>query len=272
MKVAILGANGRMGRALLEAVDSTQGISLGATCVRETSAYLGQRAGQLVHLDHDADTEITTLTKDTLLGCSVVIDFTLPETLEHHLAICAEAKTPMIIGTTGLSSTQRDCLDSYAQRLPIVFAANYSVGVTLMARLCQVAASRLADSADIEIIEAHHRHKRDAPSGTAMLIGEAIAQQTNRNLETDGVYARHGDMGEREQRSIGFSTIRGGDIIGEHTALFADVGERLEITHKASSRQTFALGALRAARWIIDKPAGLYSMENVLDLKDILSF
>ena len=172
-----------------------------------------------------------------------------------------------MIGTTGLDGAQKDILQQAANLIPIVFAANYSVGVTLMLKLCRMGASVLADSADIEIIEAHHRHKLDSPSGTALALGEAIAEAAGRDLSNDAIYGRQGNTGERNQRTIGFSTIRGGDIIGEHTALFADIGERLEITHKASSRQTFAQGALRAARWLPSQPNGLYDMEDVLSLR-----
>ncbi|WP_100641812.1 4-hydroxy-tetrahydrodipicolinate reductase [Alteromonas facilis] len=260
MNIAILGANGRMGQALIEASSVVQSVQISAVCVRESSSlYKTTLLGSSLQYQTLNDTDSNDV--------DAVIDFTLPDALPAHLAYCVEHNKPIVVGTTGLLAEQKQALYEASKHIPIVFAANYSVGVTLMTKLCRIAAQALEDTADIEIIEAHHRHKRDAPSGTAKAIGEAIADQLNWDLETQAVYAREGDTGERDQKTIGFSTIRGGDIIGEHTALFADIGERLEITHKASSRQTFAIGALRAAKWLVAKEAGLYDMEDVLGLK-----
>ena len=268
MNLAIFGANGRMGNALLHTLSAQSELVLSAAFVRSTCTWLNQPVNQFIP-SFQADLSFTEYYQPALQSARVAIDFTLPAAFEQHLGVCLESKTPVVIGTTGLSSEQLLWLSEAAKSIPIVFAANYSVGVALMTKLCRIAASRLSDTADIEIIEAHHRFKRDAPSGTAKAIGEAIADEIGTTLETDAIYAREGDMGERDSSTIGFSTIRGGDIIGEHTALFADIGERLEITHKASNRQTFAVGALRAARWLVNKPAGLYNMEDVLELKDI---
>lgn len=268
MNIAVFGANGRMGNALLDALSQQTSLVLSAAIVRPTCAWLNRPVSQFVS-SFRGDLVYSEYSKPALERASVAIDFTLPASFERHLELCVITRTPVVIGTTGLTKEQLLLLETAAKSIPIVFAANYSVGVTLMLKLCRLAASRLADSADIEIIEAHHRHKVDAPSGTAMAIGEAIADEVGRSLETDAIYGREGDMGERDRRTIGFSTIRGGDIIGEHTALFADIGERLEITHKASSRQTFALGALRAAQWVVGKPVGLYDMEDVLELRDM---
>lgn len=267
MNIAILGANGRMGQALLSSSLQFTDITVAAACVRATSSWLGKP----VQLE-SSGTESSDLTYSTLMdvepnSIDLIIDFTLPEALSDHLSYACQHQIPMVIGTTGLEAAEQQQLREATNLIPIVFAANYSVGVTLMAKLCRIAARTLAETADIEIIEAHHRHKRDAPSGTAFAIGEAIADELDWDLEEHALYARHGDMGERDKNTIGFSTIRGGDIIGEHTALFADIGERFEITHKASSRQTFAKGAMRAAGWLSGKTPGLYDMEDVLGLK-----
>ncbi|WP_100658370.1 4-hydroxy-tetrahydrodipicolinate reductase [Alteromonas flava] len=260
MNIAILGANGRMGKALLDVVNEDQQVRLSAACVRANSTYYQQPIAQ-------SSLHYTTINEALSEDVDVVIDFTLPDALQGHLQQCVEANKPVVVGTTGLLSQQSAALVAAAQQIPVVFAANYSVGVTLMTKLSRMAASALGDTADIEIIEAHHRHKRDAPSGTAKAIGEAIADELQIDLEQHAIYGREGDTGERDQKTIGFSTIRGGDIIGEHTVLFADNGERLEITHRASSRQTFALGAVRAAKWVVGKTPGLYDLEDVLGIK-----
>lgn len=265
MNLAILGANGRMGKALIEAAQDDSGLTVTLACVRGSSELIGQSVKQLVNITADNAVTLSEFGKSD--NAEVIIDFTLPSALTAHLETCISMGRPVVIGTTGLNDEQLAAIHTAAKQIPIVFAANYSVGVTLMAKLCRMAAQTLGDTADIEIIEAHHRFKRDAPSGTAMAIGEAIADQLDINLKDRAIYGREGDTGERDQRTIGFSTVRGGDIIGEHTALFADIGERVEITHRASSRKTFALGALRAAKWLLNKPAGLYDMEDVLGLK-----
>lgn len=264
--IAIFGANGRMGRVLIEAIDHSLNDNLTAAAVRASSSFVGLDVGELAGIGKkgvmvcaDLSAHIETI--------DVLVDFTLPIAIIENLAFCVAHNKPIVIGTTGLNTEQKAALDSAAKHIPIVFAANYSVGVNLMLNLVRKAAAVMADTADIEILEAHHRFKKDAPSGTAMAIGEAIADEIGRDLSKCAVYGREGETGERDHHTIGFATIRAGDVVGEHTALFADIGERLEITHKASSRLTFAKGAVKAASWIIDKPAGLYDMQDVLGFK-----
>lgn len=265
-KIAIFGANGRMGRVLVEAVGANQHTVMSAAAVREGSSWIGFDIGEMAGLGR-----MGVLATDTLDSSAnqidVLIDFTLPEALDSNLAWCVAHKKPIVIGTTGLNEKQKQSLEQAAKHVPIVFAANYSVGVNLMLNLVRQTAKVMGDSADIEIVEAHHRFKKDAPSGTAVAIGEAIAQELGRDLSQCAVYGREGDTGERAQDTIGFATVRAGDVVGDHTALFADIGERLEITHKASSRLTFAKGAVSAAIWLVNKPAGLYDMEDVLGFK-----
>ena len=198
---------------------------------------------------------------------SVLIDFTLPEVMLKNLAFCRKAGKAMVIGTTGLDAAQKQVLAEAGKDIPIVFAANFSVGVNLSLKLLDMAARVLGDDADIEIIEAHHRHKIDAPSGTALRMGEVIADALGRDLQKVAVYGREGHTGARERETIGFATVRGGDVVGDHTVLFACEGERLEVTHKASSRMTFAKGAVRAALWLDGREPGLYDMQDVLDLR-----
>jgi len=196
-----------------------------------------------------------------------LIDFTLPEVMLKNLAICRKNGKAMVIGTTGLDAAQKQLLADAGKDIPIVFAANFSVGVNLSLKLLDLTARVLGDDADIEIIEAHHRHKIDAPSGTALRMGEVIADALGRDLQEVAVYGREGHTGARERDTIGFATVRGGDVVGDHTVLFATEGERLEITHKASSRMTFAKGAVRAALWLDGREPGLYDMQDVLDLR-----
>jgi 4-hydroxy-tetrahydrodipicolinate reductase len=265
MKVGLFGANGRMGRVLVEALDLSEDAMLSVATVRDDSAWVGMNVGELAGIGKKPITcsPISSLQQDS---ADVMIDFTLPAVIESNLAWCVKNNMPVVIGTTGLNDTQLAALDEAAKQIPIVFAANYSVGVNLMLSLVRQAASVLGNTADIEITEAHHRYKQDAPSGTAMAIGEAIADELGRDLKTCAVYGREGKEPERDQGTIGFATVRAGDIVGEHTALFADIGERLEITHKASSRLTFAKGAVHAAQWLHGRKPGLYSMANVLGL------
>lgn len=266
MKVGLFGANGRMGRVLIEALDQSENAELGAATVRDDSPWVGMNVGELAGIGK-RPVDCQGISSLTSAHAEVMIDFTLPVVFESNLAWCVAHKMPVVIGTTGLNDTQLAALDNAAKHIPIVFAANYSVGVNLMLSLVRQAAKALGDTADIEILEAHHRFKQDAPSGTAVAIGEAIADELGRDLKTCAVYGREGKGPERDHNTIGFATVRAGDVVGEHTALFADIGERLEITHKASSRLTFAKGAVHAAQWLKDKPAGLYSMVDVLDLK-----
>lgn len=265
MKVGLFGANGRMGRVLVEALDLSEEATLSIATVRDDSAWVGMNVGELAGIGKKPVTcsPISSLQHDS---ADVMIDFTLPAVIESNLVWCVKNNMPVVIGTTGLNDTQLAALDDAAKHIPIVFAANYSVGVNLMLSLVRQAASVLGNTADIEITEAHHRYKQDAPSGTAMAIGEAIADELGRDLKTCAVYGREGKEPERDQGTIGFATVRAGDIVGEHTALFADIGERLEITHKASSRLTFAKGAVHAAQWLHGRKPGLYSMANVLGL------
>jgi 4-hydroxy-tetrahydrodipicolinate reductase len=264
--IAIFGANGRMGRVLIEAIELSAYDKLTAAGVRGTSSLVGVDVGELAGIGKKGLLVSADLSAN-IQQIDVLIDFTLPAALNDNLAFCVAHKKPIIIGTTGLNAEQKSLLDSSAKLIPVVFAANYSIGVNLMLNLVRKAATVLADTADIEILETHHRFKKDAPSGTAMAIGAAIADEIGRDLSECAVYGREGDTGERDQQTIGFATVRAGDVVGEHTALFADIGERLEITHKASSRLTFAKGAVKAASWVIDKPAGLYDMEDVLGFK-----
>jgi 4-hydroxy-tetrahydrodipicolinate reductase len=264
--LAIFGANGRMGRVLIEAINLNDQVNFAAATVRQSSPWLGFDVGEMAGIG-PLGVKVTDDLNPLAENIDVMIDFTLPAALATNLEWCVQAKKPIVIGTTGLNLEQKSLLQNAAQHIPIVFAANYSVGVNLLLNLVRQAARVMGNTADIEIIEAHHRFKKDAPSGTAMAIGEAIADELGRDLSECAVYGREGDTGERNHHTIGFATVRAGDVVGEHTALFADIGERLEITHKASSRLTFAKGAVSAAQWISDKPAGLYSMEHVLGFK-----
>ncbi|GAC12929.1 4-hydroxy-tetrahydrodipicolinate reductase [Aliiglaciecola lipolytica] len=261
--IGVLGANGRMGRVLIEAASLDSDVTLQASTVREGSQWNGVDAGELAGIGKQ-NLLVSSSLDSKAEDIDVVIDFTLPEMLKQNLSWCIENNKAIVIGTTGLNAEQKQTLEYAASKIPVVFAANYSVGVNLMLNLVRQAAKTMGHSADIEILEAHHRFKKDAPSGTAVAIGEAIADELGRDLKECAVYGREGDTGERPQQTIGFATVRAGDVVGEHTALFADIGERLEITHKASSRLTFAKGAIAAAKWLADKPAGLYSMQDVL--------
>jgi 4-hydroxy-tetrahydrodipicolinate reductase len=260
--IALVGVNGRMGRALVQAAQEDAHAVLTHAFVRDGSALAGVDVGEAVGLGrlglclsdrfHTHDYE-------------VLIDFTRPEASMRYLHECVAAKKPMVIGTTGFSEEELALLAQGAKQIPIVFAPNFSVGVNLLLGLVAQAAKVLTDY-DIEIIEAHHRHKVDAPSGTALRLGQAAADALGRSLTECAVYGREGITGERPRAQIGFATVRGGDVVGDHTVLFAGLGERVELTHKASSRLTFAQGAVRAAHWVRHQPAGLYDMQNVLGL------
>lgn len=265
MKVGLFGANGRMGRVLIEAVNDHHEAQLAVATVRNDSQWIAMDVGELAGVGQlgIACVAVHELNANDV---DVMIDFTLPAVFEQNLAWCVANKKPMIVGTTGLNEQQLSALATAAKHIPIVFAANYSVGVNVMLSLVKQAAKALGDTADIEILEAHHRFKQDAPSGTAMAIGEAIADELGRDLKECAIYGREGKTPPRAQNTIGFATVRAGDIVGEHTALFADIGERLEITHKASSRLTFAKGAVHAALWLVNKAPGQYGMNDVLDL------
>ncbi|MBQ4863794.1 4-hydroxy-tetrahydrodipicolinate reductase [Pseudoalteromonas sp. MMG013] len=264
IKIAVFGANGRMGKVLCEASLSAQYAQLSTALVRESNVLIGQPVGPVIGC---RDTEVSFASDKSLNSdVDVAIDFTLPEGMKAHLALAIKQRVPMVIGTTGLSDEEMSTLKDAAQYIPIVFSRNYSVGINLLENLVQVAAKTLSEDIDIEIFEAHHRHKIDAPSGTALMIGEAIAKAKGWDHAEVAKFDRSQDDGEKSQQEIGYSVMRGGDIVGEHTAYFAAEGERLELTHKASSRMTFAKGAVRAAAWLKDKPNGLYTMQDVLDL------
>lgn len=264
-KVVIAGSTGRMGHALLEATASDPELHLHAALDRADCPQLGRDAGELfgaacgVKLSADLD--------HALQGADVLVDFTRPEPSLVYLEACRRAGVGMVIGTTGFSAAQKETIAAAAREIPVVFAPNMSVGVNLLINLVQAAAKVLCDGYDIEIIEAHHRHKVDAPSGTALRLGEAAAAALGRDLAQCAVYGREGVTGERDPSTIGFATVRGGDVVGDHTVLFAGIGERVELTHKASSRATFALGALRAAKFLAGRKSGLFDMQDVLGLR-----
>jgi 4-hydroxy-tetrahydrodipicolinate reductase len=265
LKVVIAGCSGRMGHALLEGVFADAELALHGALDRADSPQIGRDAGEQfgkksgVLISHDVDA--------ALKGADVLVDFTRPEPSLVYLAACQKAGVNMVIGTTGFTSEQKDIIAKVAKDISVVFAPNMSVGVTLLINLVQAAAKVLSEGYDIEVIEAHHRHKVDAPSGTALRLGEAAASALGRNLEECAIYGREGVTGERDPSTIGFATVRGGDVVGDHTVLFAGIGERVELTHKASSRATFALGALRAGKFMQDKNSGLFDMQDVLGLK-----
>ena len=266
-RIAVVGAAGRMGRMFVEAIASDDRVKLGAAIERPDSSLLGVDAGELVGVG-TLGVKLSASLSEVIDQFDTVIDFTTPAFTLNNVALCREHKKSVVIGTTGLSDDQKQQLKDAGQTIPIVFASNMSVGVNLTFKLLETAARILNEDADIEIIEAHHRNKVDAPSGTALTMGEIVADATGRDLKTSAIYGREGVTGVRDRETIGFSTIRAGDVIGDHTVLFATEGERVEITHKASNRVIYARGALRAVRWLADKPAGLYSMQDVLGLSD----
>lgn len=263
--LAIAGAGGRMGRRLIEATVQANNTSLSVALEHPGSNFLGQDAGELAGIGK-LDIPIINDLSAVINQFEVLINFTTPEATLEHLSLCRANHKRMVIGTTGFSAEQREIITAAAQDIGIIFAPNMSVGVNLTFKLLEIAAKVLGDEVDIEIIEAHHRHKADAPSGTALRMGEIIAETLGRDLSDCAVYGRQGKTGERQRKTIGFETIRAGDIVGEHTAMFADIGERVEIVHKASSRMTFANGAVRAAQWIMQKEKGLFDMQDVLGL------
>ncbi len=265
MKIAIAGATGRMGKMLIEAVLNTADAQLVGALEHGSCEQLGEDAGAF--LGKKTGVAITADIEQALSGAEFLIDFTRPEGTMAHLAIAQKTGTKMIIGTTGLSTEQIASLTQASEKLAIVFAPNMSVGVNATFKLLEIAAKMLSQGYDIEIIEAHHRHKVDAPSGTALKMGEVIADALGEKLDDVAVYAREGHTGERKEGSIGFATIRGGDIVGDHTVLFAGDGERIEISHKSSSRQSYAQGSLRAARFLKNHTFGLYDMQDVLGLR-----
>lgn len=267
LKIGIVGAGGRMGRNLIQAVHQFDGVELTAAFERAGSSLIGADAGELVGLGNLGVTIKATLAENP--NFDVLIDFTRPEGTLEHIAFCVANHKKMVIGTTGFDDAGKQAIKAAAEKISIVFASNYSVGVNLVFKLLEKAAKVMGDYCDIEVIEAHHRHKVDAPSGTALSMGEHIAKTLGRDLKTHGVFERNGITGERKRDEIGFATIRAGDVVGEHSVWFADEGERVEIAHKASSRMTFANGAVRAAKWLESKQNGLFDMTDVLDLNNL---
>lgn len=265
-RIAITGAGGRMGRALIEAIHQTEGLRLGAALERAGSSLLGVDAGELAGVG-GLGVAVSADPARVVDHFDVLIDFTRPEGTLEYLTLCERASKAMVIGTTGFTDPQKQRIAKAGENIAIVMAPNMSVGVNVCLKLLDMAARVLGDTVDIEIVEAHHRHKVDAPSGTALRMGEVVAAALGRNLKDCAVYGREGHTGARERATIGFETIRAGDIVGEHTVMFADVGERVEITHKASSRMTFAKGAVRAATWISQHRRGLFDMQDVLGLR-----
>ena len=265
-RIAITGAAGRMGKILIEAVGQAQGAGLTAAVDRPDSTLVGADAGELAgqgRIGVPLSGDLARVAEEF----DVLIDFTHPSVTLKNLAFCRKAGKALVIGTTGFTAEEKQRIEEAAKEIPVVFAANYSVGVNLCLKLLDTAARVLGDEVDIEISEAHHRHKVDAPSGTALRMGEVVAGALGRDLEKVAVYGREGQTGARDRQTIGFATTRAGDIVGDHTVLFAADGERVEITHKASSRMTFARGAVRAALWLDGKAPGLYDMQDVLDLR-----
>jgi 4-hydroxy-tetrahydrodipicolinate reductase len=264
--VAIVGVAGRMGRTLVQACQDSADLRLTLATEREGASVLGGDAGEVAGVGALGVPIVAGLDEGGV-DFDVVIDFTRPEASMNHLALCRARGKRLVLGTTGLSPQQLARVSAAAGDIAIVMAPNMSIGVSLCLKLLETAAQVLGDEVDIEVIEAHHRHKVDAPSGTALRMGEVVAEALGRDLPDCAVYGRQGHTGERDHRTIGFATIRAGDIVGEHTVLFAGPGERVEITHKASSRMTFARGALRAASWVMGRPQGLFDMQDILGLR-----
>jgi len=265
IRVAIAGATGRMGRMLIEAALGAEGIVLGAAFDRPGTPFIGRDAGEMagvatgVMIGDDA--------REAIAAADCVIDFTRPEGTLQHLALARELGKAMVIGTTGFDAAGKAEIAEAARSVPVVFAPNMAVGVNAVFKLLEVAARILSEGYDVEVIEAHHRFKVDAPSGTALRLGEVVARELGRDLDACAIYGREGHTGERKPETIGFSTIRGGDVVGDHTVLFAGIGERIEITHKSGSRMPYALGSLRAARFLQGRGSGLFDMQDVLGLR-----
>lgn len=265
-RIAVTGAAGRMGKILIEAAVKADNAELTAAIVRPGSSLTGADAGELAGVGKQSVLIVDNLA-DVIDQFDAIIDFTTPQATLENARICAEHGKAMVIGTTGFSDAEKDALLAYQDKIPLCLAANYSTGVNLCFKLLETAARVMAAESDIEIVEAHHRHKVDSPSGTALRMGEVIAETTGRNLKDVAVYGREGVGEPRDRDTIGFATVRGGDVVGEHTVMFLADGERVEITHKASSRLAFGYGAVRAAGWLLTKESGLFDMQDVLNLK-----
>ena len=266
-RVGVIGAAGRMGKTLIEAIQQAEGARLTAAIERPESSLIGADAGELAGLGKLGVNIVGDL-HQVLGDFDVLIDFTHPTSTLVNLETCRAAGKALVIGTTGFSEEEKLVIAKAAEQVPVVFAPNFSVGVNLTLKLLDMAARVMGDEADIEIIEAHHRHKVDAPSGTALRMGEVVADALGRDLQKVAVYGREGQTGARDRETIGFATVRAGDVVGDHTVLFATEGERVEITHKASSRMTFAKGAVRSAIWLGERKSGLFDMQDVLSLRD----
>jgi 4-hydroxy-tetrahydrodipicolinate reductase len=266
MRVAVIGAAGRMGKTLIEAVCQAEGVTLGAAIVHPESSLIGADAGELAGVGRQGIALVGSLeaAKDDF---DVLIDFTTPALTQQNLDFCVAHSKKIVIGTTGLNDAETAHLKACADKTAVMFAPNMSVGVNVCFKVLELVAKTLGDDYDIEVIETHHRHKVDSPSGTALRLGEVVADALGRDLKECAVYGREGQIGPRTQKEIGFETVRAGDVVGDHTVLFATEGERVEITHKASSRMTFAKGAVRACGWLAGKEVGLYDMQDVLNLR-----
>ena len=265
--VGVIGAGGRMGRMLIEAVKDNSQTTLNAAIERQGSSLVGADAGEVAAIGR-LDVAIVDDLISVINDIDVLIDFSLPDATEQNMKICAEHNVAMVIGTTGFNEQQEQVLAKASERVAIVYAGNYSTGVNLSLKLLAMAAKAFGNDADVEVIEAHHKHKIDAPSGTAYMMAEAVAEARGQNLKDVAVYGREGQTGEREAGTIGIHAIRGGEIIGDHTVMFIADGEVVEITHRARARMTFAAGAVRAATWVIQQSAGQYNMQDVLGLND----
>jgi len=268
IKAIVTGAAGRMGSRIINVLSTSEGIRLAGAIERKGHPLVGQDSCGPAGIP--AGGVLTVISDDLAASLKindVLIDFTFPEASLEHMNICAELGKPIVIGSTGFSQGQLNIVNQYVQKIPCVLSPNMSIGVNLCFKVLAEVAKTIGEDYDMEIVEAHHRMKKDAPSGTAMKMAQILAAAVNRNLDEVGVYARKGMIGERTRKEIGIQTLRGGDIVGEHTVLFAGKGERIEITHRAHSRDTFAAGAVRAAKWVVGKKPGLYDMQDVLGLK-----
>lgn len=267
INVGVIGAGGRMGRMLIEAVQDNPQTTLNAAIERQGSSLVGADAGEVAAIGR-LEVQIVDDLKAVINDIDVLIDFSLPDATEQNMQICAANKVAMVIGTTGFNEQQEQVLKEASKQIAIVYAGNYSTGVNLSLKLLAMAATAFGNDADVEVIEAHHKHKIDAPSGTAYMMAEAVAEARGQNLKDVAIYGREGQTGEREAGSIGIHAIRGGEIIGDHTVMFIADGEVVEITHRARARMTFAAGAVRAATWVIKQEVGQYNMQDVLGLND----
>ena len=267
IKVGVIGAGGRMGRMLIEAVQNNPKTILNAAIERQGSSLVGADAGEVAAIGR-LEVQIVDELETVINDIDVLIDFSLPDATEKNMQVCAEHNVAMVIGTTGFNEAQEQVLAKASEKIAIVYAGNYSTGVNLSLKLLGMAAKAFGNEADVEIIEAHHKHKIDAPSGTAYMMAEAVAEARGQNLKDVAIYGREGQTGERESGAIGIHAVRGGEIVGDHTVMFIADGEVVEITHRARERMTFAAGAVRAATWVTEQAVGQYNMQDVLGLND----